>query len=128
MTRTYEYNGFTLQVAVESGFCSRSTDCPSAHPGYVAVVRICEAGSAVPRLSPLRLGEAGGHPFDSEADALNGGYIAARTIVDDLFGQDLAERSVTPVRQSPGELPISAVLLSFRERAQGAAKERTCRM
>jgi hypothetical protein len=128
MTRTYEYNGFTLQVAVESGFCSRPTECPSAHPGYIAVVRICEADSAVPRLSPLRLGEAGGHPFDSEADALNGGYIAARTIVDDLFGQDFAERSDTPLRQSPGKLPLTGVLLSFSERAQGTAKERTRRM
>ena len=128
MTRTYEYNGFTLQVAVESGFCSRPTECPSADSGYVAVVRICEAGSAVPRLSPLRLGEAGGHPFDSEADALNGGYIAARTIVDDLFGQDVAERSDTPLRQSPGELPLPGVLLSFSERAQGTAQERTRRM
>lgn len=128
MTRTYEYNGFTLQVAVESDFCSRPTKRASEHPGYVAVVRICEAGSAVPRLSPLRLGEAGGHPFDSEADALNGGYIAARTIVDDLFGQDIAELSVTRLRQSPGVLPSPGVLLSFSERAQGTAKQRTRRM
>lgn len=128
MTRTYEYNGFTLQVAVESGFCSRPTKRASARPGYVAVVRICEAGSAVPRLSPLRLGEAGGHPFDSEADALNGGYIAARTIVDDLFGHDFTELSVTRLRQSPHVLPSPGVLLSFSERAQGTAKERTRRM
>jgi hypothetical protein len=73
MTRTYEYNGFSLQVAVESDCRNRPAKRASAHPGYVAVVRICEAGSAVPRLSQLRLGEAGGHPFDSEAGALNGG-------------------------------------------------------
>ncbi|BFG80089.1 hypothetical protein PTKU46_81230 [Paraburkholderia terrae] len=128
MTRTYEYNGFILQVAVESGFCSGPTKRVSARPGYVAVVRICEAGSTVPRLSPLRLGEAGGRPFDSEADALNGGYIAARTIVDDLFGPDFAERSDTPLRQSSGVLPLPGVLLAFSERAQGTAKERTRRM
>jgi hypothetical protein len=34
--------------------------------------------------SPLRFGEAGGHPFVTEADALMGGYSAARRIVDDL--------------------------------------------
>jgi hypothetical protein len=128
MTRTHEYNGFTLQVAVESGFHNRPTKRASAHPGYVAVVRICEAGCAVPRLSPLRLGEAGGHPFESEAEALNGGYIAARTIVDDLFGQDFAELSVTPLQQLPDVLPPPGVLLSFRERAHGTAKERTRRV
>jgi hypothetical protein len=128
MTRTYEYNGFTLQVAVESGFRNRPTKRAATHPGYVAVVRICEAGSAVPRLSPLRLGEAGGHPFASEAEALNGGYIAARTIVDDLFGQDFAELSVTPLQQLPVVLPSPGVLLSFSDRAHGTAKERTRRV
>jgi len=38
--------------------------------------------------SPLRFGEAGGHPFASEADALMGGYSAARRIVDDLFSDE----------------------------------------
>ncbi|MBP0593001.1 hypothetical protein J8I87_25430 [Paraburkholderia sp. LEh10] len=122
MTRTYEYKGFALQVAVESGFRSGPTKRASPHPGYVAVVRICEAGSAVPRLSPLRLGEAGGHPFDSEADALNGGYIAARTIVDDLFAQDCAERSDTPLRQSPGVLASRGILRSVREHTQRPEK------
>lgn len=128
MTRTYGYKGFTLQVAVESDLWSGATKRASAQAGYVAVVRICEAKSPVLRLSPLRLGEAGGQPFDSEADALNGGYIAARTIVDDLFGQDFAVCSLTPVSLSPGELPSPEVSLSFRERAQGLAKERTRRI
>ncbi|MGF6408675.1 hypothetical protein [Paraburkholderia sp. MM5482-R1] len=123
MTQTYEYNGFTLQVAVESGLCSRLTECASAHSGYVAVVRICEAGSAVPRLSPLRLGEAGGRPFDSEADALNGGYIAACTIVDDLFRQDIADSFVMPLRQSAAMPPSPGVLLSFGKRAQRPENE-----
>ncbi|MCX4150045.1 MULTISPECIES: hypothetical protein [Paraburkholderia] len=122
MTRTYEYNGFTLQVAVESDCRSGPAKRASAHPGYVAVVRICEAGSAVPRLSQLRLGEAGGHAFESEADALNGGYIAARTIVDDLFGQDNADSIVMPLWQSPVTLPSPGVLLSFSERAKRPEK------
>ncbi|MGF6601839.1 hypothetical protein P3T23_006590 [Paraburkholderia sp. GAS448] len=122
MTRTYEYNGFSLQVAVESDCRSRPAKRASAHPGYVAVVRICEAGSAVPRLSQLGLGEAGGHPFDSEAGALNGGYIAARTIVDDLFGQDIADSIVMPLWQSPVTLPSPGVLLPPSERAKRSEK------
>jgi hypothetical protein len=118
MKRTYEYNGFTLQVAVESDFRNCKTKRTSAHPGYVAVVRIFEAAGAVPRLSQLRLGDAGGHPFDSETDALNGGYIAARTIVDDLFGQHMANPFVAPLRQSPVALPSSEVWPPVNERAQ----------
>ncbi|RKF35698.1 hypothetical protein BCY88_08630 [Paraburkholderia fungorum] len=114
MTQTYEYNGFTLQVAVESDFCNCPTKLASAHPGYVAVVRIFEAGSAMPRLSRLRLGEAGGQPFDSEAAALHGGYIAACTIVDDLFGQDLADTFVVPLRP-PAVMPGRRAWLSSRE-------------
>ncbi|OAJ53641.1 hypothetical protein A6V36_36820 [Paraburkholderia ginsengiterrae] len=112
MTRTYEYNGFTLQVAVESDFCSGPTKRALAHPGYVAVVRIFEAGSVVPRLSQLRLGDVGGHAFDSEAAALNGGYFAACTIVDDLFGQDMADAFVVPLRPSPATLRRRAGLSS----------------
>lgn len=112
MARTYEYNGFTLQVAVESDFCSCPTKRASAHPGYVAVVRIFEAGSVLPRLSQLRLGEAVGHPFDSEAAALQGGYIAACTIVDDLFGQEMADAFVVPLRPSPVTLRRRAGLSS----------------
>ncbi|MEM5385549.1 hypothetical protein VSR68_18395 [Paraburkholderia phymatum] len=127
MRRTYEYNGFTLQVAVESDFRNCETKRTSAHPGYVAVVRIFEASGTVPRLSQLRLGDAGGHPFDSEADALNGGYIAARTIVDDLFGQDIANPFVMPLRQSPASLPSPDVWLTFNERAHWREKRHASR-
>ncbi|MBN3762280.1 hypothetical protein [Burkholderia sp. Ac-20365] len=85
MTHTYEYNGFTLQVAIESAFRPRPRASASAR-GYVAVVRICDAQTSLPRFSPLRLDEFSGRPFASEKDALTGGYSAARTIVDDLFG------------------------------------------
>jgi hypothetical protein len=80
MTQTYEYNGFTLRVAVESDFRGRASK-----PGYVAVVRICEPGTLVSRFSPLRLGDTAGRAFASKDDALTSGYSAARTIVDDLF-------------------------------------------
>jgi hypothetical protein len=86
MTQTYEYNGFTLSIAVESDFRSHAAHSGTSNPGYVAVVRICESGTSVSRLAPLRLGNSVGQAFASKDDALTGGYSAARTIVDDLFG------------------------------------------
>ena len=86
MTQTYEYNGFTLNVAVESDFRARAADAQARNPGYVAVVRICEAGTSLSRFSPLRLGESAGRAFATSNDALTGGLSAACTIVDDLFG------------------------------------------
>ena len=88
MTRTYEYHGYTLVVAVESDLSWRQPDGTAARVGYVAIVRIFQAGNAMAIFSPLRFGEAGGHPFATEADALMGGYGAARRIVDDLFSQE----------------------------------------
>ena len=85
MMQTYEYNGFTLRVAVESDFRSPATPARASKPGYVAVVRICEPGTLVSRFSPLRFGDTAGRAFASKDDALTGGYSAARTIVDDLF-------------------------------------------
>ena len=88
MMRAYEYHGFTLQIAVESGFTFRPIKPAAARAGYVAVVRVFQAGNAVAIFSPIRFGETGGRPFDTEVDALMGGYSAARKIVDDLFGQE----------------------------------------
>jgi hypothetical protein len=87
MTRTYEYHGYTLVVAVESGIGSQLGGA-AACVGYVAIVRIFQADNAVAMFSPLRFGEAGGLPFVTEADALMGGYSAARRIVDDLFSHE----------------------------------------
>jgi hypothetical protein len=88
MSRTYEYHGYTLVVAVESDSSWRQAGRSAAHVGYVAIVRIFQAGNAMAVFSPLRFGEAGGHPFATEADALIGGYSAARRIVDDLFSHE----------------------------------------
>jgi hypothetical protein len=88
MTRTYHYHGFTLQIAVESGFNFLPGNRRVARPAYVAVVRIFQSGNAAAIFSPLRLGEAGGRPFDTEVDAIMGGYSAARRFVDDRFGRD----------------------------------------
>ncbi|SAK79562.1 hypothetical protein AWB76_05344 [Caballeronia temeraria] len=85
MNCTYQYQGFDIEVSVEAGVNWRGGRAASEEVGYVAVVRICKAGSAVAIFSPLRFGEAQGKPFPSEADALMGGYSAGRRIVDDLF-------------------------------------------
>jgi hypothetical protein len=89
MMRTYEYQGFTLQVSVESQFSLPPITRLAGRSGYVAVVRVFQAGTAVAIFSPLRFGEAGGRPFDTEVSALMGGSSAARKIVDDLFGREV---------------------------------------
>ena len=88
MTRTYEYQGYTLVVAVESDVSSQLGGRAAERVGYVAIVRIFQVDNAIAMFSPLRFGEAGGLPFVTEADALMGGYSAARRIVDDLFSHE----------------------------------------
>ena len=88
MTRTYEYQGYTLVVAVESDSSWRQAGGTAARVGYVAIVRIFQSGAAMAVFSPLRFSESSGHPFATEADALTGGYSAARRIVDDLFSHE----------------------------------------
>ena len=85
MTRTYEYHGYTLVVAVESDLSWRQAGGTAARVGYVAIVRIFQAGATLAVFSPLRFGEARGHLFATEAEALMGGYSAARRMVDDLL-------------------------------------------
>jgi len=85
MARTYEYHGYTLEVTVESDFAWPQAGAKASRVGFVAIVRIFQAGTAVAVFSPLRFGEAGGRPFATEADAMMAGYSAARRIVDDLF-------------------------------------------
>lgn len=88
MTRTYEYHGYTLVVAVESDFSWQLGGGAAASVGFLTIVKIFHAANAVAVFSPLRFGEAGGRPFATEADALMGGYSAARRIVDDLFNHE----------------------------------------
>lgn len=85
MTRTYEYEGFTLEIAVEADFAVGAKRLAQRRPGFIAIVSIFPASSPISTLSPIRLGEAGGRPFATEADALMGGYSAARKLVDDVF-------------------------------------------
>ncbi|WP_260335230.1 hypothetical protein [Paraburkholderia sp. MM5384-R2] len=87
MMRTYEYHGFTIEVTVEADFTLRPAERAAVRTRYAAVVHIYQAGAAVATFSPLRFDIAGGRAFDTEADALMGGYSAARRIVDDLFAR-----------------------------------------
>ncbi|WP_063900496.1 hypothetical protein [Burkholderia stagnalis] len=87
MMRTYGHHGFTLEVSVESDFTFRPVDRTAMHAGYVAVVRVLQAGHVVATFSPLRYGDVAGRPFNTEVDALTGGHDAASKIVDELFSQ-----------------------------------------
>jgi len=88
MTRSYAYEGFMLDISVESDISIGPNRREPTRPGYVAIVRIFQAASTVAVFSPLRFGEASGRPFATEADALMGGYSAACKLVDDLFCHD----------------------------------------
>ena len=87
MMRTYEHHGFTLEVSVESDLSFRPVDRTAVRSGYVAVVRVLQAGHVVATFSPLRYGDVAVRPFSTEGDALTGGHDAASKIVDELFSQ-----------------------------------------
>jgi hypothetical protein len=84
-SRTYQYQGFDIEVAVEAALTWKGGRTAKGEVGTVTVVRTYKAGAPVAVISPLRFGEPLGKPFLSEADALMGGYSAGRRIVDDLF-------------------------------------------
>jgi hypothetical protein len=85
MTHAYQYRGFDIAVGIETDSSWKGVRGASATVGYVAIVRISEAGSGVALFSPLRFGESQGKPFISEIDALMSGYSAGRRVVDDLL-------------------------------------------
>ncbi|MBN3809878.1 hypothetical protein [Paraburkholderia sp. Ac-20347] len=88
MTRTYEYEGFRLEVRVEPDSCFGTNRLSLVGTGYIAIIRIFQADNAIAVFSPLRFGEAGGRSFGTEDAALAGGSDAAHRIVDDLFRED----------------------------------------
>jgi hypothetical protein len=100
LKRTYEYHGFTVEVTVETDFTFRPEMRTAVRMQYAAMVQVYPTGHAIAALSPLRFDTAAGRPFNSEADALMGGYSAGRRIVDDLFARsataaDSAMRALT---------------------------------
>ncbi|WP_109484192.1 hypothetical protein [Paraburkholderia sp. C35] len=66
MAQTFDYNGYTLQIAIQSDFQTRRGERVSRNPGYVAVVRICEPGTRLSRFAPLRFVEKAGRPYVSD--------------------------------------------------------------
>jgi len=92
MMRIYEHRGLTVEVTVESDFVLRPSARKAVRSRYVAIVNVLRAGHAIATFSPLRFSNAGARPFDTEVDALMGGYSAGRRIVDDMFshGNDIA--------------------------------------
>ncbi|MGF6969829.1 hypothetical protein OKW43_006924 [Paraburkholderia sp. WC7.3g] len=100
--RTYEYHGFRIEVTVETDFTLRPARRAAVRTHYAAVVHVYQAGNAIATFCPLRFDAAGGRPFDSEADALMGGYSAARRVVDDLFARaaDAADSALSALTSS----------------------------
>ena len=52
MSRTYQYLGFDVEVAVETDFSRKGACGAVTNAGYVAVVRISKASAAVAVFSP----------------------------------------------------------------------------
>ncbi len=90
MKRIYEYRGYSVDVTVEAGFHGFTGRPVAARGGYVVAVTLTTTADAAPPLPPLRLGEAGGHPFTTEVDALMGGYSAGRRAIDEALAPALA--------------------------------------
>jgi hypothetical protein len=88
MMRSYQYHGFTIEVAVQSGFSWPKNGTKDAAEGYAAIVSIIQAGAPVAMFSPLRFVDSARQPFSTQGEALMGGYGAGRRIVDDLFSPD----------------------------------------
>jgi hypothetical protein len=96
MIRTYEHHGFTVEVSITADFAFQPTGRQPARSRYAAIVSVSRSGQVVATFSPLRFDVSGGRPFDTEVDALMGGYSAGRRIVENLFertdqtGEELA--------------------------------------
>ena len=84
MDRTFNYRGYAITVCVEADFTLRPHGRSCEDVGYVPVIRIADMPEVTDETSRIRLGDAGGNPFSSEADAMFTGCSAARRIVDDL--------------------------------------------
>lgn len=87
MKCTCDYRSHTIEVTVEIDSGRRAQDRPP-EIGFLVVVRIFRTGLTRSVFSPLRFGEPGGRSFASADDALQGGWAAARRIVDDLVLPD----------------------------------------
>jgi hypothetical protein len=82
MNRTYEYRGYTIRVGVEANGTIPLERPEIERRRYTAVVSI-ESNNALSFPSPLKIDNAAGLPFNSDIDALMGGYSEARRLVDE---------------------------------------------
>ncbi|MEM5398687.1 MULTISPECIES: hypothetical protein [Paraburkholderia] len=82
MNRTYEYRGYAIRVGVEANGTVPLERLEIERPRYAAVVSIAALDEpAFP--SPLKIDTAAGLPFNSDIDALMGGYSEARRLIDE---------------------------------------------
>lgn len=86
MHRTYQYQGFSIEVDVETNVNQQTAVGLDACVGYVAMVRILRPDLPVAVFSALRFGDMRGRLFSTEVDALKGGFGAGQRLVDDLCG------------------------------------------
>lgn len=96
MNHAYEYQGYLVDVSVERAFAWRPDGAAVKRRGYQATVTVVRTGTEVTLFSPLRFGDVSSRPFDTEADALMGGYSAARKLIDDRFGASPCKCRVPP--------------------------------
>jgi len=83
MFRHYEYKGFAVSVAVEVRACIARGNQP--RESFTAVVQVARVPATAPLTVPLRLAGRTGTPFQTEADALMGGYTAGQMLIDELL-------------------------------------------
>ncbi len=61
-SRSYDYEGFTLEISVQSDFSIRPGKLQPGRPGYVAVVRIFQAASTLAVFSRCALAKPAAEP------------------------------------------------------------------
>ncbi|WP_343669476.1 hypothetical protein [Paraburkholderia heleia] len=81
MNRTYEYRGYTIRVGVETNGTVPLERLETGRPRYTAVVSITAIDEPASP-SPRKIDSAAGLPFNSDIDALMGGYSEARRLID----------------------------------------------
>ncbi|RAR68140.1 hypothetical protein C7401_101379 [Paraburkholderia unamae] len=90
MNRTYEYRGYAIHVGVEANGAVPLERTEVKRPRYAAVVTVSTLAANDATASPtraLKIGDAAGIPFQSDIDALMGGYSAACRLIDEQFAE-----------------------------------------
>jgi hypothetical protein len=82
MHRNYLYKSCLIRVTVEPQVESAPWGVLTRGAGFTSLVEVFD-GSMTGRISPLRITDADGGWFGTEADALLHGFTAGQRIVDD---------------------------------------------